>query len=162
MADERRRIMIENAHIFRRNFTGREGMYNQAGQRNFLVSLDEKTAKEMAKDGWNVKFPEARDEEEDVRDPYIQINVGYKIRPPRIVMITSTGRVIMTEDTVEALDWVDIDTADLIFTASEWSVNGKSGIKAWLKSLFVTIEEDELERKYQINDPVETAHGEPF
>lgn len=153
--------MIENAHIFRRNFTGREGMYNQAGQRNFLVSLDEKIAREMAKDGWNVKFPEARDEEEDVRDPYIQINVGYKIRPPRIVMITSTGRVIMTEDTVEALDWVDIATADLIFTASEWSVNGKSGIKAWLKSLFVTIEEDELERKYQINDPVDSS-GEPF
>jgi hypothetical protein len=159
MADERRRIMIENAHIFRRNFTGREGMYNQAGQRNFLVSLDEKTAKEMAKDGWNVKFPEARDEEDDARDPYIQINVGYKIRPPRIVMITSTGRVMMTEETVEALDWVDIATADLIFTASEWSVNGKSGIKAWLKSLFVTIEEDELERKYQIND---TSVPEPF
>lgn len=154
--------MIENAHIFRRNFTGREGMYNQAGQRNFLVSLDEKTAKEMAKDGWNVKFPEARDEEEDARDPYIQVNVGYKIRPPRIIMITSTGRVIMTEENVEALDWVDIAMADLIFTASEWSVNGKSGIKAWLKSLFITIEEDELERKYQINDNIENARGEPF
>jgi hypothetical protein len=162
MAEERRRIMIENAHIFRRNFTGREGMYNQAGQRNFLVSLDEKTAKEMAKDGWNVKFPEARDEEEDARDPYIQVNVGYKIRPPRIIMITSTGRVIMTEENVEALDWVDIAMADLIFTASEWSVNGKSGIKAWLKSLFITIEEDELERKYQINDNIENARGEPF
>lgn len=162
MAEERRRIMIENAHIFRRNFTGREGMYNQPGQRNFLVSLDEKTAKEMAKDGWNVKFPEARDEEEDARDPYIQVNVGYKIRPPRIIMITSTGRVIMTEENVEALDWVDIAMADLIFTASEWSVNGKSGIKAWLKSLFITIEEDELERKYQINDNVENARGEPF
>jgi len=154
MADERRRIMIENAHIFRRNFTGREGMYNQPGQRNFLVSLDEKTAKEMAKDGWNVKFPEPRDEEEDVRDPYIQVNVGYKIRPPRIIMITSNNRVIMTEENVEALDWVDIGMADLIFTASEWSVNGKTGIKAWLKSLFITIEEDELERKYQINETV--------
>jgi hypothetical protein len=157
MPEERRRIMIENAHIFRRNFTGREGMYNQPGQRNFLVSLDEKTAKEMAKDGWNVKFPEARDEDEDARDPYIQVNVGYKIRPPRIIMITSNNRVIMTEENVEALDWVDIAMADLIFTASEWSVNGKSGIKAWLKSLFITIEEDELERKYQINEAADVG-----
>lgn len=157
MTDERRRIMIENAHIFRRNFTGREGMYNQPGQRNFLVSVDEKTAKEMAKDGWNIKFPETNDEEEDARDPYIQINVGYKIRPPRVIMITSTGRVIMTEETVEALDWVDIALADLIFTGSEWSVNGKTGVKAWLKSLFVTIEEDELERKYQINEATDVG-----
>ena len=37
---------------------------------------------------------------------------------------------------------------DLILNPYEWAVNGKTGVKAYLKSIFVTIQEDELERKY--------------
>jgi hypothetical protein len=52
------------------------------------------------------------------------------------------------------LDWADIKSSDLICRAYEWDVNGKTGIKAYLQSLFVTIEEDYLDRKYS-NDPEE-------
>ncbi len=69
-------------------------------------------------------------------------------------MITSTSRTHLDESSVPVLDWAEIQTADLIARAYEWEVNGKSGIKAYLQSLFVTIEEDALERKYAINEDV--------
>ena len=66
-------------------------------------------------------------------------------------MITSSARTPLDEDSVEVLDWADIRTADLIARAYTWEVNGKTGIKAYLQSLFVTIEEDALERKYSMS-----------
>lgn len=153
MPEQHMQVTMENMQVIFRNFAGRVGPYNDRGDRTFCVVLDEKTAKEMAKDGWNVKFPKDRDEEmEDARDPYLQIAVKYSIRPPKVVMITSTGRTFLKEDMIEILDGMDFANVDLIINSSAWEVNGKSGIKAYLKSLYVTIEEDELERKYAIQE----------
>lgn len=127
---------------------GKEGQYNRAGDRNFAVIIpDDKLAKDMLKDGWNVRYLEPR-EEGDEPTPYISVAVNFNNRPPRIVMLTSRARTNLTEDTVEVLDWANIQSVDVICRAYEWTVNGKSGIKAYLQSLFVTIEEDYLERKY--------------
>ena len=150
MADDVKTFMVEDAQIIFRNFSGKEGQYNREGDRNFAVILDPKTAEVMLKDGWNVKYLESR-EEDTPNTPYIQVAVNFKIRPPRVVMITSNARTHLNEETVGALDWADILTADLIARSYEWAVGGKTGIKAYLQSLFITIEEDALERKYSIN-----------
>lgn len=150
MADDAKTFMVEDARLIFRNFSGKEGQYNREGDRNFAVILDEETAKMMLADGWNVKGLASREEGEP-DTPYIQVAVNFKNRPPRVVMITSTSRTHLDESSVAVLDWAEIQTADLIARAYEWEVNGKSGIKAYLQSLFVTIEEDALERKYAIN-----------
>lgn len=158
MADNANTFMIEGAQIIFRNFEGKEGQYNRKGDRNFAVIIpDEKTAKAMLKDNWNVKYLEPR-EEGDQPTPYISVAVNYKNRPPRVVMLTSNARTNLTEETVEVLDWANIAAADLICRAYEWDVNGKTGVKAYLQSLFVTIEEDFLERKYAANEPDEEDH----
>jgi len=113
------------------------------------VILDEKAATAMLKDGWNVKFLASR-EEEEADTPYIQVAVNFNNRPPRVVMITSTARTHLNEESIAVLDWADIRTCDLIARAYDWTVNGKSGTKAYLQSMFITIEEDELERKYAV------------
>jgi hypothetical protein len=151
MADDAKTFMVEDATIIFRNFTGKEGQYNREGDRNFAVILDEKIAIKMLEDGWNVKYLTAR-EEGETDTPYIQVSVNFNNRPPRIVMLTSTARTPLGEDSVETLDWADIKTADLIARGYEWTVNGKSGVKAYLQSLFITIEEDALERKYAIKN----------
>jgi hypothetical protein len=151
MPSESKTFTVEDAQIIFRNFSGKEGQYNREGDRNFAVILDQHSADAMLKDGWNVRFLEPR-EEGDPKTPYIQVAVNFKNRPPRVVMISSSGRTPLSEDSVEVLDWADIQKVDLIARGYEWTVNGKSGVKAYLKSLFVIIEEDELERKYAINE----------
>ena len=142
-------VLMEGVRIIFRNFSGKEGQYNREGDRNFAVLLDEETARVMDEDGWNVKMTKPRSEEEDdVPVPFLPVTVNFRGRPPRIVLVTDRGRSQLDESQVEMLDWADILNVDLIVRPYEWTVNGKSGIKAYLQSMFVTIEEDPLERKY--------------
>ncbi|MET0786954.1 MAG: hypothetical protein ABWY25_09625 [Paenisporosarcina sp.] len=147
MADQAKTFMVENARIIFRNFAGKEGQYNREGDRNFAVILDEGVARQMLLDGWNVRYLEAR-EEGDADTPYISVSVSFSNRPPRVVVLTSTTRTQLDEESVEILDWADFKNVDLIARGYDWNVNGKTGTKAYLQSLFVTIEEDALERKY--------------
>lgn len=151
-------VTIEGARIVFRNFAGKEGQYNREGDRNFAVLLDPQVATDLANDGWNVKALKAR-EEGDEDQPYLPVTVSYKGRPPRVVMITSRGRTNLSEDEVDILDWADIENVDLIFRPYEWTVNGRSGVKAYLQSIYVTIREDELELKYADLDQVPTRSG---
>lgn len=142
-------VLMEGVRIIFRNFAGKEGQYNREGDRNFSVLLDNEIAGAMTEDGWNVKWLKARPEDEDDEpQAYLPISVNFKGRPPRIVLISSRGRTNLDEGAVETLDWVDIVNVDLIVRPYEWTVNGKSGIKAYLQSIYVTIEEDPLEIKY--------------
>lgn len=155
-APEPMTVKMENARLIFRNFRGEASQFNAQGKRNFGVILTEDVAKQMERDGWNVKRLKPREgDEEEVpeRTPWLPVEVGFKTRPPRIVFITSTSRTNLKEDQLEVLDWCEIKTADLIVRSYEWAIQatGKSGIKAYLQSLFVTIEEDELELKYQVN-----------
>ena len=151
MPEQTKSFMIEDAEIIFRNFSGKEGQYNKAGERNFCVVLPNDIAAQMVEDGWNVRYLEAREEGDEAK-PYIAISARFDIRPPRVVLITSTSRTQLDESSIEVLDWSDIKTADLIARGHDWYVNGKSGTKAYLQSLFVTIEEDALERKYAIHE----------
>lgn len=151
-------ITFENARIVFRNFTGKEGQYNREGDRNFCLLLDQQIAAAMQRDGWNIKTLKSRDDNEPPQ-PYIQIAVSFKGRPPRVVIITSRGRTDLSEAEVEVLDWVDIAQVDMVIRPYNWSVNGKTGVKAYLKSLFITILEDPLELKY--NDVPEIGQSEP-
>lgn len=147
-------LLMEGAEIQFRNFAGREGMFNAEGDRNFCVFLDEDLAQRLDQDGWNVKQLKVR-EDGDIPQKYLQVSVKYrgrndvKVRPPTIVLITSKGRTSLSEDECEILDYVDIANTDLIIRPYEWAVSGKHGIKAYLKSLYITIHEDALQRKYE-------------
>lgn len=146
MPDEKT-FMIEDAQIIFRNFSGEPNQYNRAGDRNFCVVLTPEAASDMAKDGWNIKHLKARDEgDEDT--PYIQVAVKYSAYPPKIYLLTSNNRTLIDEGLVGTLDWTNAKTIDLIARGYEWTREDKSGVKAYLQTMFVTVDEDPLELKY--------------
>jgi len=147
MARNQDSVVLKDVRLVFKNFAGKEGKFNSAGDRNFGVLLDDKLARAMAKDGWNVKWLKPRDEG-DEEQAFIRVSVSYKVRPPRVVMITSNGRTPLHEEQVEMLDWADILKVDLVISPYRWEVGENTGIKAYLKSMFVTIDEDPLEREY--------------
>ena len=149
MADDN--VVIENATIIFRNFVGKQSRFNKEGDRNFAVLLDDDTAHKMEEDDWNVKWLQPREDDDPEATPqaFLPVKLKYDAgRPPRVVMITSRGRTNLGEEEVETLDWVNITNVDLIFRPYSWDVNGKTGIAAYLQSMYVTIEEDYLEKKY--------------
>lgn len=154
-------VVLEDAKLIFRNFSGKEGQYNREGDRNFGVLLDDKLADAMERDGWNIKRLRPREEGDS---PQAWIPVAVRLsgpRPPRCVLITSGGRTQLGEDDVNILDWAEIKTVDLIIRPREWELNGRSGIKAYLKSIFVTIEEDPLELKYaDMGDSAQNCIGD--
>lgn len=153
-------ITIEGARIVFRNFEGKEGKFNTAGKRNFCVLLDDKLAKTLHDDGWNIKWLQPR-EEGDEPQAYIQVAVNFGTVPPKIVLVTSGGKHTLDERNINILDWAEIANVDLIIRPYNWEMNGKTGVKAYIKSMYVTIAEDEFEKKYAdvpdsaMNVPVE-------
>ena len=105
-------------------------------------------------DGWNVKFPKEKDDidpEEDTRNPYLLVSMNFDTYAPKIVLIDDVnGNSLLDKDSVAMLDWADIESCDIVIRPYNWSVNGNSGKKAYLKSLYVKISSDEFASKYGI------------
>ncbi|MDF2800249.1 MAG: hypothetical protein K0S61_152 [Anaerocolumna sp.] len=145
-------IVIENAKIGFRNFSGKEGKYNPAGRKNFCVFIDSDLGQTLENDGWNVRWLEPKDSNEE-KQAYLQVTVSFGNIPPKIVIISSKGKTVLDEESISILDWAEIKEVDLIIRPYNWTLhegtrNEKSGVKAYIKSMYVTIHEDKFESKY--------------
>lgn len=141
-------VTIEGTRLVFRNFSGEKGKFNKDGRREFGAVLPRELALQMMDDGWNVKQFKAREDDVEEPDFYILVKIGENGNPPKLVMINSRGRVDIPVDDADILDWVTVAKADLIINPYHWNVDGNSGISAYIRSLYITVDEDELERKY--------------
>lgn len=142
-------LTFEDARIVFRNFSGKPSKFNNNGNRNFCVVIeDDDLARQLIDEGWNIKRFKPREDDDSDPNYYIQVAVNFEYNPPSVYLICGNKRTALDEDTIDTLDHAEYRTADLIIRPYCWDVGDKSGIKAYLKTMYVTIEEDELAKKY--------------
>lgn len=142
----RNNITIEGARILFRDFSGEKNRYNN--DRTFTVVIEPDLAEKLEADGWPVRYLEPRNEDE-ARTPILRVKVSFGKVPPQIVIISGGVKKNLDESNVNILDWAYIDNVDVQIRPYNYDINGKTGIKPYLKSLWVTIRDDTLEEKYR-------------
>lgn len=155
MAKNIENIKIENARIVFRNLSGKPDKFNpQGGKRSFSVVIeDPEFANELKREGWNIKqFNPSPDSDEEPAH-FISVKVSYNNIPPHIYLCTSKNKTLLNEDTVGQLDYAEISNVDIVITPYQYKMNdGRSGISAYVKTMYVTVVEDEFASKYEYDD----------
>lgn len=145
-------LNIENAKLMFRNFAGKADQFNSQGRRTFCIMLDDDVAEQLSRDGWNIKYTKPRDPEDNPQ-AFLQVRVNYNSPvPPKIFMVTSTGKTLLDEFTVSQLDHSEIVNVDIQISPYQWEMRGETGITAYVKTMYVTIVEDPFASKYDFND----------
>lgn len=141
-------ITIKDAQILFRNFSGEEGKYNAKGNRNFCVLIDPELAPKLVEDGWSIRYLKPREDDEMPR-PYMQVKVSFGNIPPQVVLVTNRNKKSLSETDINILDWAELERVDLIIRPYNWEVNGKHGVKAYLKTGYFKIVENPFDSMYE-------------
>lgn len=141
-------INIEGAMIIWKNFSGERDKFNP-GKRGFSVVIDDTVmADELRQEGWNVKdrpLQEGADDSEQEWTIPVKLNMN---RYTQVWLIVGNHKTLLDEDTVSQLDVVDIVNCDISIRPYEWEMNGRTGITAYVDSMYVTIRENKFAEKY--------------
>jgi hypothetical protein len=141
-------INIEGANIIWKNFSGERDRFNP-GKRGFSVVIDDTVmVDELKQEGWNVKerpLQEGADASEQEWTLPVKLNMN---RYTQVWLIVGNHKTLLNEDTVAQLDVVDIVDCDLSIRPYEWEMSGRTGITAYVDSMYVTIRENKFAEKY--------------
>ena len=166
------KINIAGARITFKNFAGRPTDWNKkGGARDFAVVLDTyEDVQALIDMGFSVKYFKKK-EETDPDVPFLKVKVNFRynddgseLLSPHIYMINNNKKVLITPQTAQILDQADIAYCDIVIRPYYYEVQGKAGVAAYLDKMYVNIEQDEFEKKYEMyNDPEEEEAEEiPF
>lgn len=141
-------INIEGATIIWKNFSGERDRFNP-GKRGFSVVIDDTVmADELRQEGWNIKerpLQEGADPSEQEWTLPVKLNMN---RYTQIWLIVGKHKTLLDENTVAQLDVVDIIDCDISIRPYEWEMSGRTGITAYVDSMYVTIRENKFAEKY--------------
>lgn len=141
-------INIEGALIIWKNFSGERDKFNP-GKRGFSVVIDDAVmADELKQEGWNIKerpLQEGADPSEQEWTLPVKLNMN---RYTQVWLIVGNHKTLLDENTVAQLDVVDIINCDISIRPYEWEMSGRTGITAYVDSMYVTIRENKFAEKY--------------
>lgn len=145
----RDQLELENVAIIHRNFSGAIKEFNKTGQRTFSIILTNDEAEELLEKGLSVRQRPAKEDPNEVFC-FLPCTIGYNNpnMKPLIYRINGQRMTQLFESNVGTLDGADIESADVTLNLRPWSVNGSSGIKCYVQSMYVKTAEDRFASKY--------------
>lgn len=160
------KIIIENARLIYKNFSGKASDYNAEGDRNFCVVLNDEEAEYYSSLGYNVKTRLPREGHEDEGPLHflkVKVNLDWgDDRDANVYRINGKSKTKLSAKTVGSLDWDDIENVDLRIRPWNWNKGNRSGVAAFLDAMYVTIREDPLDAKYQNDFDEPDSMEDPF
>lgn len=163
--DKTANLVFEDARIIFRNFRGEDYGYNPQHKKSFSVLLDpnEFDVEAMREDGWNVKQMKPREGYEDETNFHLPVEVRWDNFPPAIWLITQSGekedgtptykRTRLDEESSFVIDTAEIAKVNVeISHGRTYEFNGKTGIKAYLKKMYVELVQDRFDTMYDWDD----------
>lgn len=145
-------INIEDGILAYTNFSGKK---SESGKRTVTFVIPDDIAQDLIKDGWNLRL-ETFEKQPD-RSPRYLLNCTIQYRTkdgrpkdPKIYLVRPNGLQHMTEETVDNLDGgVDILSVDAVIRPFYWEVGSRSGISAYINSMYITVKEEPVDAKYR-------------
>lgn len=160
--DKTPNLVLKGIKIAMRNFRGLDySGYNPTHKRTFWLLLDPERfdIQAMKDSGWNVREIKPREGYEDEPMMYrLEVEMRWDVMPPVIHMVTKKDngkykKTIMTEKSAELFDSAEIANVNLeISHGKTWFMNGKYGIKAYLKRAQIEVVTDDFDTYYEFDD----------
>lgn len=152
MENKIEKILIKNAKIINRNFSGTPSIRNRNGARQFCVIIeDEEAAQNLINVGWNIKI-RAPKVEGDVPFYYLPVELSFKNERymPDVYVVTGHKKILCEENDVADFDRFEFERVDILIRPRIWTDNDTSEkkIKAYVDELYVTIAYSELAMEY--------------
>lgn len=163
--DKTANLVVENAEIIFRNFRGIDRGYNPKHEKSFslLVKPERFDIEAMKNDGWNLKALKPREGYEDEPVNYhLPVTVRFDNFPPRIYLVTKVSnegekpryrKTLLDEESAFMIDTAEIANVNLeISHGKTYDFNGKVGVKAYLKTMYIELVEDRFDSLYDFVD----------
>ena len=135
-----------------RNFRGEGTQFNPAGKRNFNVRIDDITLVNTLKSrGFNVREMKKQNDDDETAY-FMQIKVQFNDYGPKIIQYVegNPNGVELDEDTVDALDHVDILDCIIKIRPYDWEMaTGNRGTSAYLTELAIQIPDNRFGERFQ-------------
>ena len=142
-------IEIENAQIkwAWSHFDGRADTYNDEGDHNFTIILNEDQAKKLAADGWAVKESEGY-EEGDPPEYLLKAKISYKFEAPKVYLIKGERKFRADQRDLADIKRSTTEQIDVILTPSRWVNGPRTGVTAYVKELYAVVKESRFSARY--------------
>ena len=156
-------LRVESPEIFMINFAGRKTDSNPNGHRQFSLKLPSiEYAEQMKEEGWSVWYTKESERYGDAT-PCITVEMRWQSNPelkwlnPKIYKCTrkNPNGTLIPEELIDELENDEIEDIVLDIRLRYWTINGKSGIKAYVDSMWLKIEDDDPSGKFWGYDEVE-------
>lgn len=141
---------FRNCHLMFSNFEGKEGRYNDEGARNFNIRLNQKDADYLTDEGFRVRPVPPKDPD---AEPLflLKVNVMFKDDPkdsrnPKILLKNNHGNKKLDENSVQILDWADIENVNVSINPYNSPKNDHT--TAYLNMLIAQMHEDPFEAEF--------------
>lgn len=150
------KVIIEDVELLPvpfRNARGLKSKFNAPGRRSITIAIDQSVADELTGRGYNIRYLEPLNEG-DPPKPILRIIIKISpesdegSKPPTIWCIYGDRKVPLKTDNIDALDYLDVSSCDVVINGYEYDFNGRQGVSAYLDKMFAVVEQDDLDIKY--------------